>query len=184
MTKRGIDYLRSYVERYFTGETKRFRVQRVGSRTQKDPYYVITNIRDPNKDTGVARVPETVFLEWQDKLANSRNPGRAFQSLYQYTKQGNLELRMRMRDRFMVLVNFNNELSDEQIERLNYLLDPKRMTDEKWERLTRLHPELFSEIWNRYDKYANEAIETGEARKRLKDEDFEKLIKELERIVK
>lgn len=180
MTKPTIQYLFGGVERYFKGPTKQFKVQRVGLRTDKEPYYTIRNLRDP--EAGVARVPEKVFLEWQEKLANSRNPQRAFKSLYKYTEIGNLEYRMNMYQNFMVLVNFSSDLSEENMARLTELL--KNLDIDQWERLTRKKPELFEEIWNKYDYYAKEAVETGTKRKMLNDRDFEKLLEELERIVK
>lgn len=180
MTKPTIQYLFGGVERYFKGPAKQFKVQRVGLRTDKDPYYVITNLRDSS--AGVARVPEKVFLEWQQKLSDSRNPQRAFKSLYKYTEIGNLEYRMNMYQNFLTLVNFSSDISDENRARLEELL--KNLDIEQWERLTRKKPELFEEIWDKYDYYAQEAVETGTRRKTLKDRDFEKLIEELERIVK
>lgn len=180
MTKPTMQYLFGGVERYFRGPTKQFKVQRVGLRTDKEPYYVITNLRDSS--AGVARVPERVFLEWQQKLVDSRNPQRAFKSLYKYTEIGNLEYRMNMYQNFLTLVNFSSDISDENRARLEELL--KNLDIEQWERLTRKKPELFEEIWDKYDYYAQEAVETGTRRKTLKDKDFEKLIEELERIVK
>lgn len=180
MTKPTIQYLFGGVERYFKGPTKQFKIQRVGLRTDKEPYYVITNLREP--EMGVARVPEKVFLEWQEKLENSRNPQRAFKTLYKYTEIGNLEYRMNMYQNFMTLVNFSSDLSEENMAKLTELL--KNLDIDQWERLTRKKPELFEEIWDKYDYYAKEAVETGTKRKMLKDKDFEKLIEELERIVK
>ena len=95
---------------------------------------------------------------------------------------GNLEYRMNMYQNFMVLVNFSSDLSEENMTRLTELL--KNLDIDQWERLTRKKPELFEEIWDKYDYYAKEAVETGTRRKMLKDRDFEKLIEELERIVK
>lgn len=180
MTKRTVQYLMSDVEKYFTGERKKFKVQRVALRTEKEPYYVITNLKDPS--LGVARVPERVFLDWQQKLADSRNPTRAFRSLYKYTEVGNMEYRMNMYQNLMTLINFSSDLSQENIDRLNELLSS--LSVEQWERITRKKPELFEEIWDKYDFYNNEAIATGTARQTLKDKDFDKLLEELERIVK
>lgn len=181
MTKPTIQYLFGGAERYFKGPTKQFKVQRVGLRTDKEPYYVIKNLRDPS--AGVARVPEKVFLEWQQKLVDSRNPQRAFRTLYKYTEIGNLEYRMNMYQNFMVLVNFSSDLSDEYKERLSQLL--KDLEIEQWERLTRKRPDLFEEIWDKYDYYAEEAKkDKNKKRRTLKEEDFEKLLEELERIVR
>ena len=180
MTKPTIQYLFGGAERYFKGPTKQFKVQRVGLRTDKEPYYVIKNLRDPS--AGVARVPEKVFLEWQQKLTDSRNPQRAFKSLYKYTEIGNLEYRMNMYQNFLTLVNFSSDISEENRARLEELL--KNLDIDQWEKLTRKKPELFEEIWDKYDYYSQEAVETGSKRKTLKDKDFEKLIEELERIVK
>lgn len=180
MTKPTIQYLFGGAERYFKGPMKQFKVQRVGLRTDKEPYYVIKNLRDPS--AGVARVPEKVFLEWQQKLVDSRNPQRAFKSLYKYTEIGNLEYRMNMYQNFLTLVNFSSDISEENRVRLEELL--KNLDIDQWEKLTRKKPELFEEIWDKYDYYAQEAVETGSKRKTLKDRDFEKLIEELERIVK
>ena len=180
MTKPPIQYLFGGAERYFKGPTKQFKVQRVGLRTDKEPYYVIKNLRDPS--AGVARVPEKVFLEWQQKLVDSRNPQRAFKSLYKYTEIGNLEYRMNMYQNFLTLVNFSSDISEENRARLEELL--KNLDIDQWEKLTRKKPELFEEIWDKYDYYTQEAVETGSKRKTLKDRDFEKLIEELERIVK
>lgn len=169
-------------EKYFRGSRKKFSVQRVGVRTEKDPYFVVRDLSNPDPRTGVARVPETVFLEWQQRLVDSRSASRSFKSLYRYTQAGNLEYRMNMYQNFMTLINFSSDLSKEQMDRLNELI--KNLSVEQWERLTRKRADLFEEIWDKYDLYAKEAVETGTKRQTLKDSDFDKLIEELERIVR
>lgn len=182
MTKPTVDYLMNQAVKYFRGPKKKFKVQRVGLRAKGSPYYVVTDLSDPNPRTAVARVPEEVFLEWQQRLVDSRSASRSFRSLYKYTEAGNMEYRMNMYQNFMVLINFSSSLSEQQMNRLNALI--KDLSVEQWERLTRKRPDLFEEIWNKYDLYEKEAIETGKRKQTLKDADFEKLVEELERIVK
>ena len=93
-----------------------------------------------------------------------------------------MEYRMNMYQNLMTLINFSSDLSQENIDRLNELLS--NLSVEQWERITRKKPELFEEIWDKYDFYNNEAIATGTARQTLKDKDFDKLLEELERIVR